>query len=1357
MPCSNLLMVHGVQGTLNHLEPPSGSEPLTTAGGDGLDPVVAQEEGEHNAGSREDGTGGDDHDVEVAVVEDTADDKKITIHSDGAEDAAQPIGSSGLESGPSTLDADEKFEAIPNGEIDSTTLQQEDEKTNYHSEDARPPQLDITLDHGAEPSLSEDNGSPGDEEGKGEVGLQDQPAASASETVHLPATTTEDELAKQMLSPFPDVHVQDSTVAPAESLSAQSPQVDPPLSADISDVHSLGSTIDWDRIKPKSKTMSEPGIPDKPQSPPTVAEDVEGFSAAQDQPFTEASEVKQDEQVELQDTLTGSPVASGDTRHEDNDLADAKIEDTVEHESLHDPEIPAPALIDVDNSSITQGLLSSQDEDEAEAKDKPVESQTTRNDSPLETETVDAQATADEPITDSSDTGYDSEPPSEPPSTSLKKAPSSEDVRDVEQQPSGSIEMISAATHDETQCATSEVGEQAEEVALETGSEPSEETVGEDSAPLEASGSEKIAENASAAGPAPADVVEEPEQALSNSSADHQESESPEPSLLDATIPKDLHIERIETTGNQEDVTDPAPSLATDEALPQAEAEGKSTENASEHAENICSPEGQVAEEPIQIDDAHTGLVDPGPVDSGEPFPAPEYSETTPPESPSVDQDDSGINLEPCIDAVVPESGPRDVEEAATESTEPAQSKQIEDKGLEEGLEAELYEVSGDSDTLRDSGISMKQSDDNLSVVTVKAEPTLEVSDAIETDTKDTHDEDHEPLEVLKAHSSEVDVSLQKDHGDIFVHSEVPGDIEVGNHGPAHPTEVAESEPTIASPAEEDIKSSQDESASQEQVLSEAPQPGDYLLDSKSEKDGDDHQQDAVAGTSAAAALIIAAGVASRKIPTSDEHEAQASPEPQDSVDSERLCTADKATDSDGTAPSTEPSADETIVPQESAPATSATIEAGVPSESQQDEALDRDFTPRASRRDSSTQTEELWRPKTPFMRSATPAIVLPDTGDSEAKIKSRAGVSRTASRRSIQQAEEVVAAAVIIRAAADTLGQTSTRMADAVKDMKQHEIADVALSEKDGRRGTGDAARSLRDSSANRLTGVDRTPKSEEKPPRTPRHHRSSHGSRSSGPSTRDSGGKRHSSHRHRHDGDRELEQGSPQTPPRTRDTADSGHRTRKERTPQEQADHDKRKEERRLAREKAKTDSPAAESKGKEVDAPPSIDRRSSRRHSSTRKENVPSTASTSRTESTAPPQTSKRFFDKNGTSVMEGFGGPLTAEASKDGYLKRSSSKTVRRSLSQSQAKLHKARAEESVKASKDKDGKDKNEKERPRESRTISSTTSNGTASTKDRDDKHRKSRTEKREKEDAANGHKEKKSGGLKGMFKKLFG
>lgn len=1288
-------MVHGAQGTPNHLEPPS--EPLATAGGDVLDPVVAQQEGEHNAGSGAEDRGEYDHDDEAAVVEDTADAKDIPTHRDGVEDANQSIEKSNLVANSPNLNADEKLENVTIEDINSFTIPQEDKVTEAHTENA-PPQAVTTLDQGAESSTSEDKTrNLNNDEGEGEVVHQEQPAASALEETQLPAEDTDD-VSKQVVAPTPEEHTE---VAPVEELFAESPGTDPPLClVDVSGTQS-----------------------------PSPAPDDEGSSAAtQAQSIIEASEMRDDEQNELQDELPKPPIVSGDVQQEDKGLIEPNPEGPAEPEDVQESEILAPALENIDTSSMTKGLPRSEDEPEY----RHVEPQDSSSDLPLEfshKETEDAQATADEPIIDSSVTRQDSESTPETPARDLEELPGSDDVGNTEQlQLSDDSEGVAASTLDEPtsiedkdfQPAASNVPNQAGDAFLENEthlidqdvsendiatSEPQEQMTIEDRAPSEAAELEKTAAGVD---PTSADAGELAEQIIPNLLPDHQEPALPEPSHVDAASSDDHSTPTAEVSGEKDGEVEPVQSSIVEEAPRQIESEAESIENTSEQPNDVPEPEEHLPEESTQTNDAPPGSTDLETIDNEEPPPASEDGEETPPGPPCP----------------------------------------------EDGSTAELPD--GDFDTLRDSGVSMDQSNDNLSDVTVKIDPAPEASGTIEAEIDDAHDEDHESPETPGAPLPEADVPLQKDEDAILTHGEEPEHVESGEPEPAQAIEIADYQPVITGPAGDDTKSlPQEEVVSQEAGSSQEQLPADDLPESNSDEDDKSPLEDTLA-TGAVAALVTAAGALAHQISSHDEQEGQTSPEALNCVGPERPRTADKSTGPDETGTHTELDDNQTAAPQGSEPMSSTEMEGAVLDESQQDAALDRDFQPRTSRRDSSTQTEELWRPKTPFTRSVTPAIVLPDFDDSDAKIKSRARMSRTESRRSIQQAEEVVAAAVIIRAAADTLGQTSMRMTDAVKDLKQHGTADDALNLKDGRRGTGDAARSLRDSSANRLAGVDRTSKTDDKPPRSPRQHRSSHGSRSSRPSTRESGSKRHSSHRHRHEGDREVEQGSPQTPPRTRDTAESGHRSRKERTPQEQADHDKRKEERRLAREKSKADSPGSESKGKEAEAPPSIDRRSSRRHSSARKENVPSIASTTRTESTAPPQASKKFFDKTATSVVDGFGGPLTAEISKDGSLKRSSSKTVRRSLSQNQAKLQKVRVEESVKAS-----KDKVDKERPRESRTTSSTPSNGNSFTKDRDDKHRKSRMEKREKEDAANGHKEekkeKKAGGLKGMFKKLFG
>ncbi|PSR97677.1 hypothetical protein BD289DRAFT_84230 [Coniella lustricola] len=415
------------------------------------------------------------------------------------------------------------------------------------------------------------------------------------------------------------------------------------------------------------------------------------------------------------------------------------------------------------------------------------------------------------------------------------------------------------------------------------------------------------------------------------------------------------------------------------------------------------------------------------------------------------------------------------------------------------------------------------------------------------------------------------------------------------------------------------------------------------------------------------------------------------------------------------------------------------------------------DLAPQPERCDSSTQTDELWRPKTPLLLRDNVAAVAPTSSADQAdgSHSSQDNLSKTA------KAGEAVAVDANSDASTGSPDTTSDRVANASKDSKQHGTADYPPSPaRERRRHTGDSGGRHR-VSANRLAGVERTTKDDRAYP--PRTRSGTHGSRSSRPSTRDGPDgtpkslHRHSSHRHRHEGDRDGENENPQTPPRTAESGHGSHRSRRgERTPQEQAEHDKRKEERRLARKKEEevsqlqTESPSVGIKGKDSEGSPAAERRSSRRPSSSRRETAPASGAT------APPQASKKFFDfKGGESVLDNnkFGGPLdTDTAAKEGSLKRTSTtasskeKSFSRSLSQSDAKLQKARADEAVKASNEKD------------KGVAPPSKASAKEDSKNRDDKHRRSRMERRESQQS--NHKEekekKKSGGLKGMFKRMF-
>lgn len=305
----------------------------------------------------------------------------------------------------------------------------------------------------------------------------------------------------------------------------------------------------------------------------------------------------------------------------------------------------------------------------------------------------------------------------------------------------------------------------------------------------------------------------------------------------------------------------------------------------------------------------------------------------------------------------------------------------------------------------------------------------------------------------------------------------------------------------------------------------------------------------------------------------------------------------------------------------------------------------------------------------------------------------------------------------------------------------------------------------------ADSFTGKDSS--KADKPPRT-REHRSSHSSRSDRPSTRDGSGKdgaakalhRHSSHRPRPDGERESEQSSPRTPPRRRDTADSAQgshssRSRRERTPQQQAEHDRRKEERRLAREKerehdnAKSNSPVTEANGKEAESPVAErPHKASRRPSSTR----------NGAEGSAAP--SKKYF--SGESVLESkFGGPLAADApavpkEKDSGANSRRSRDIAKPppaelkrSNTSRSRVLRQSTDQSIGKSQKETVKDKGQTREGSNSPAPGSDRASAADDKKRRDDeKHRKYRLEKREKE--VKEEKKKSSGVIKGIFKKLF-
>src|SRR3569833_1255854 len=245
------------------------------------------------------------------------------------------------------------------------------------------------------------------------------------------------------------------------------------------------------------------------------------------------------------------------------------------------------------------------------------------------------------------------------------------------------------------------------------------------------------------------------------------------------------------------------------------------------------------------------------------------------------------------------------------------------------------------------------------------------------------------------------------------------------------------------------------------------------------------------------------------------------------------------------------------------------------------------------------------------IIRSGTPAVVLPDLNDNVAQQMSRARSVRKQRRLTIKRAEEDIAAAVVIYATADALSPPSSPPLSSTNvslDVK-HELALSGERVKRGRR-TIEEERALRDSVADILLD-DKLKQSSSKRDEakssssTRSSHRSSHRSRSAG---------QHRHHRRRAASETSARSGSDHSTPRTPKRQDSGFSAtsghsspRKQRTPEEQAAHDRRKAERRAREKEQERSAPPPKDKGKEKelstpssDKSKSRDRRSSRRQS-------------------------------------------------------------------------------------------------------------------------------------------------------------
>jgi hypothetical protein len=295
------------------------------------------------------------------------------------------------------------------------------------------------------------------------------------------------------------------------------------------------------------------------------------------------------------------------------------------------------------------------------------------------------------------------------------------------------------------------------------------------------------------------------------------------------------------------------------------------------------------------------------------------------------------------------------------------------------------------------------------------------------------------------------------------------------------------------------------------------------------------------------------------------------------------------------------------------------------------------------------------------ILRAPTPAMVIPDLDDPVAQQLSRARSVRKQRRNTIKKAEELVAAAVVIKAAVDAVSPTHSpqRLASPVnelasfamrsKELKEEErisqpvFLSKATAPADGESRGRTRTRSigaeqevaLRSSVADLFLDEKDTPKDEAaapapkteetKPvtaapvsPKRTSHHssrrHSHHRDREPG-SNKDSPRR---THRHRSDSYTSSRSGGEVAEPHTPKgqdsglSADSSSHSRRRRTPEEQAAHEKRKEERRLREKekeressKGKSDSPSSpkeksREKGKEPATSTSRERPTSSSHS-------------------------------------------------------------------------------------------------------------------------------------------------------------
>ena len=444
------------------------------------------------------------------------------------------------------------------------------------------------------------------------------------------------------------------------------------------------------------------------------------------------------------------------------------------------------------------------------------------------------------------------------------------------------------------------------------------------------------------------------------------------------------------------------------------------------------------------------------------------------------------------------------------------------------------------------------------------------------------------------------------------------------------------------------------------------------------------------------------------------------------------------------------------------------------------------------------TGTEPAQEGVTLDCRVPTPGVVLPDLDDPVAKQLGRMRSLRRQRRNTIKQAEEMVAAAVVIYATAEALSpQGSPTRPSPGTDVfgpsgVQHDVKgkgkDIetpvvplghpsTLSEAEQERGrarsrdvgTPDPVADLSVDSRNRAregTRADGVRVSHSS--RRHSHHRSHRDSRDGSKE----GSRR--SHRSRSDSHTSARSRGDDNPPRTPTIHDSGFsehasspHSRRHRTPEEQAAHERRKEERRRAREVDRTresspGSPAKADRERDRSAPRERLERSSeyRQHlHSSRRLSQSRTSIDPKTE-TSTPTASKRFFDmKNGQSVLEvNFGSRDSVPPSAS---VRTTHTELKRSSTSRSTKMRRSEDRMAHGATDDETGPKVDKERREHQAKDLVTSVGEGMAAGPssagggDADTQtHRARRQEKRERERERGAQKEK--GGLRAAIKRFF-